>query len=250
MNLLEQSLCLLPGISPEAEIRLRRAGVVSWRQLAEEAPHHFSPAHAARIRQALPFLETALSRRLLPWFVAHLPPGHRVRALRAFPESAVFYDIETDGISRSACITCLSVWRAGRLRTFVRGRTLHRFLAAWDSSAVWVGFNSKRFDMPAIASEFGLAGLPPQIDLMDEAAHWGLRGGLKAIEAMVGFHRPAVDCACGADAVECWRRWTGARDAAALRALLRYNRQDVLSLRHLVHHLLRRSLENFRFCDN
>ncbi len=249
MNLLEQSLCLLPGISPGTEIRLRRCGIASWRQLADEAPRHFAPAHAARLRQALPFLETALARRLIPWFVAHLPPGHRVRALRAFPESAVFYDIETDGLSRSARITCLSAWRAGRLRTFVRGRTLHRFLAAWDPSAVWVGFNSKRFDMPAIASGFGLAGLPPQVDLMDEAAHWGLRGGLKAIEPMIGFHRPAVACTCGTDAVECWRRWSDARDASALRTLLRYNRLDVLSLRHLANHLLRLSLENFRLCD-
>lgn len=250
MNLLEQSLCLLPGISPEAESRLRRDGVLTCRQLADEAPRHFSPARAARIRDALPALDTALRHRLLPWFVAHLPPGHRVRALRAFPGVAAFFDIETDGLARSSHITCVSVWRAGRLRSFVRGRTLHRFLAEWTHDAIWVGFNSKRFDTPAIAAEFGLAGLPPQIDLMDEAAHWGLRGGLKAIEPLVGFSRPPSPCANGTDAISCWNDWTASDDQSALRDLLRYNRLDVLSLRHLAAHLLRLSTENLRLFDN
>lgn len=250
VNILEQSLCLLPGVSPEAEIRLRRAGVLTCRQLADEAPRHFSPARAERIRAALPALDTALRCRLLPWFVAHLPPGHRVRVLRAFPEAAAFFDIETDGFARAAHVTCISVWHAGHLRSFVRGRTLHRFLAEWTHDAIWVGFNSKRFDTPVVAAEFGLAGLPPQIDLMDEAAHWGFRGGLKAIEPLVGFFRPPSPCANGADAIEFWRAWTTSQDKSALRALLHYNRLDVLSLRHLAARILRLSTENLRLFDN
>lgn len=240
----------MPGVSPEAEIRLRHAGVLTCHQLADEAPRHFSPARAARIRDALPVLETAIRCRLLPWLVGHLPPGHRVRVLRAFPDAAAFFDIETDSLFRSSHITCISLLRSGRLRSYVRGLSLHRFLAEWTHDAIWVGFNSKRFDTPAIATEFGLAGLPPQIDLMDEAAHWGFRGGLKAIEPLVGFSRPPSPCANGADAIEFWRAWTTSQDKSALRALLHYNRLDVLSLRHLAARILRLSTENLRLFDN
>ena len=37
LTILDQSLCMLQGVSPEVEIRLRRAGVMSVAQLAAEA---------------------------------------------------------------------------------------------------------------------------------------------------------------------------------------------------------------------
>lgn len=85
---------------------------------------------------------------------------------------------------------------------------------------------------------------------MDEAAHYGFRGGLKAIEKSVGFTRSDVPCANGADAIECWRRFRECGDETVLADLLRYNRNDVLSLLHLARHLLRSSLENTLILDN
>lgn len=244
MTLLDQSLCLLDGVSPEAEIRLRRGGVLTCRQLAEEADRHFSTAHAARVCESFGQFAKADSLGLAGWFVAHLPAGHRVRALRRFAEEAVFFDIETDGLTRGARITCITTMRGGRLRTFVRGRNLDDFLEEWTSAKLLVGFSSKRFDTPVVSREFGLADLPAQIDLMDEAAHYGLRGGLKAIEKRIGFSRTNVSCSNGEDAVECWRRFRDDGDESALASLLAYNRDDVLSLRHLAQHLLVLSLEN------
>lgn len=250
MKLLRQSLCLLSGVSPEAEIRLRRAGVSSCRQLAGEAERHFSAAHAARVRESWSQGCKAAEYGLAGWFVSHLPAGHRVRAVRAFERETLFYDIETDGMGRGACVTCIATWRNGEMKTFVRGRNLEGFLGEWASAKLLVGFNSKRFDTPAVCKEFGLSGVPAQVDLMDEAAHWGLRGGLKAIERRIGFARTAVPCRNGEDAVDCWRRYRGGGDAEALRTLLAYNRDDVLSLRHLARHLLRLSLENTLILDN
>lgn len=244
MTILDQSLCLLDGVSPEAEIRLRRAGVLSCRQLAEEAGRHFSARHAERVAASFARMERASALGLADWFVARLPAGHRVRALAGFPERALFYDIETDGMGRGAAITCITTLRAGRIRTFVRGRDLDGFLDEWASAGILVGFNSKRFDTPFVLKEFGLAAPLPQIDLMDEAAHYGLRGGLKAIEKLVGFIRGNVSCEDGAEAVEVWRRYRDNADEEALTSLLAYNRDDVLSLRHLARHLLRLSLEN------
>lgn len=250
MKLLSRSLCLLSGISPEAEIRLQRAGVLTCRQLAGEAERHFSSAHATRVRESWRQGCKAAACGLAGWFVAHLPPGHRVRAVRAFGKDALFYDIETDGMGRGTCVTCITTLRDGKLRTFVRGRNLEGFLEEWAAAKLLVGFNSKRFDTPAVCREFGLSGAPAQVDLMDEAAHWGLRGGLKAIEKRIGFVRSAVPCADGADAVDCWRRFRDGGDGNALAAMLAYNRDDVLSLRHLARHLLGLSLENTLIFDN
>lgn len=250
MTILDQSLCLLDGVSPEAEIRLRRAGVLSCRQLAEEAEQHFSARHAMRIRESFAQMERAKELGLADWFVGHLPPGHRVRALREFLNKTVFYDIETDGMGRGAAITCVSTLLAGRIRTFVRGRDLDGFLEEWADAGILVGFNSKRFDTPFVIKEFGLTAPPPQIDLMDESAHYGLRGGLKAIEKNIGFTRPEISCANGADAIEFWHRFRDCGDETALLTLLAYNREDVLSLHSLAESLLRLSLENTMIFDN
>lgn len=250
MTILDQSLCLLDGVSPEAEIRLRRAGVLSCRQLAAEVGRRFSARHAMRVAASFSQMERASRLGLADWFVAHLPAGHRIRALAGFPERVLFYDIETDGTGRGAAITCVTTLRAGRIRTFVRGRDLEGFLDDWAAAGILVGFNSKRFDTPFVLKEFGLTAPPPQIDLMDEAAHYGFRGGLKTIEKNIGFVRSDISCANGADAVETWRKFCEGGDEAALAVLLRYNRDDVLSLLHLASRLLRLSLENTLILDN
>ena len=250
MNLLDQSLCLLAGVSPEAEIRLRRGGVLTCRQLAMEADHHFSARHAERVRSSWEQCRRANDLGLAGWFVSHLPAGHRVRALKDFGRDAVFFDIETDGMGRNAHISCITTCRAKTVRTFVRGRNLEDFLEEWAAAKVLVGFNSKRFDTPVVCREFGLADVPAQIDLMDEAGHYGLRGGLKAIEKRIGFSRASVPCANGEDAVACWTRYRDDGDESALAAMLAYNRDDVLSLRHLSFHLLKLSLENTLIFDN
>ncbi|MBR4616390.1 MAG: ribonuclease H-like domain-containing protein [Kiritimatiellae bacterium] len=244
MNLLDQTLCLLDGVSPEAEIRLRRSGVLTCRQLAEEAERHFSSAHAGRVKASWQALCKANELGLAGWFVAHLPAGHRVRALREFRRDAVFFDIETDGMGRDAHVTCITTWRDGNTKNFVRDKNLEGFLEEWSAAKILVGFNSKRFDTPMVCREFGLTGSPPQIDLMDEAAHYGLRGGLKAIERVVGFTRADVNCKNGEDAVECWRRYRCTGSQTELDAMLAYNRDDVLSLLHLSRRLLKFSLEN------
>ena len=248
--MLEQSLCLLSGVSPEAEIRLRRGGVLSCHQLADEASRHFSAPHAMRVRESFKQFEKAESIGLAEWFVSHLPAGHRVRALRCFEDEALYFDIETDGMARSSRITCITTIRGRCKRTFIRGRDLDGFLEEWAAAKLLVGFNSKRFDTPMVCREFGLAAVPAQIDLMDEAAHYGLRGGLKAIEKSIGFTRNTVPCADGADAVACWRRFREDGDEAALASLVAYNRDDVLSLCHLARYLLRLSLENTSILDN
>ena len=241
---MEQSLCLLSGISPSAEIHFRRIGIVTCKHLAMEAVRLFSPSRSKSVKESFLLFETASRLGFAGWFVSNLPPGHRVRAIHDFWRDVVFFDIETDGLSRASRITCVTAEKGGVQSSFVRGRNLHRFLEVLSAAKLLVGFNSKRFDMPMICKEFGLASVPAQVDLMDEAAHYGFHGGLKAVERRIGFARDSVACSNGAMAVELWRQYRESGSELHLAELLRYNRDDVRSLTVLARCLLTLSLEN------
>ncbi len=246
MTILDQSLCMLQGVSPECEIRLRRAGVMSCGQLAKEAGRHFSACHAKRIRDSYDEWLTARSNGLVDWVVNHLPIGHRVRALQEYWNDALFYDIETDGTMATSCITCISTLRNGRTRSFWRGHNLVDFLEEWAAAKILVSFNGKRFDTPIVCKAFGLSSIPAQIDLMDEARHYGYRGGLKKIEKQLGFLRKASGCEDGKDAVRLWVEYSKSHSDIPLATLLAYNKEDVAALVVLVRAILRLSLENIQ----
>ena len=249
MTLLEQSLCMMSGVSPEAECRLRRQGILTCCQLVCEAESVMSKSHAIRVRSSFAEWEVARDNELIDWMVNHLPVGHRVRALKDYWSDAVFYDIETDGTSSASCITCISTLRNGEMRTFWRGGNLPEFLSEWAKAKILVSFNGKRYDTPIVSKAFGLTTIPAQIDLMDEAAYYGYRGGLKTIEKRVGFVRKVVECCDGLDAVLLWREYERTKAEDALKTLQGYNQEDVLSLEFLARHILRLSLENMYMLD-
>ena len=249
MTILDQSLCLLDGVSPEAEIRFRRKGVLTCRQLANEAERYFSAPHAARVKASFVEMGKAESCGLADWFVNHLPAGHRVRALLSFLPDVIFYDIETDGMIVASRMTCMTTLRNGQLRTFVQGRNLVDFLEVWADTKIIVGFNSKRFDTPTVCKTFGLSSIPAQVDLMDEARHFGYRGGLKAIEKGIGFERQTPECSNGQDAIRLWAEYVATGSMEALEWLIAYNQDDVRSLWHLTLKLMCLSLESAQIDD-
>lgn len=244
MTILDQSLCMMSGVSPEAECRFHRQGILTCRQLACEAEKFMSKSHAARVRNSFAEWEVVRSSGSFDWIVNHLPVGHRVRALRDCWNGALFYDIETDGTLSASCITCISTLRNGSLRTFWRDNNLPEFLSEWTKAKILVSFNGKRFDTPIVCKSFGLTSIPAQIDLMNEFAHFGYRGGLKAIERQIGFTRKEANCANGLDAIFLWNEYKKNKSVEILETLQRYNQEDVLSLEFLARHLMRLSLEN------
>lgn len=245
-SILDQSLCMFPGISPEAEVEFRRMGVVSARQFAQSADRYLSRKKAERVREFWHRWEKALSLELVDMQLSAFPCGHRVRALFDLWRKAVFLDIETDGTTGNPLVTCITTLRDGDLKTFVRGRNLNDFLDVWKQAleGLVVSFNGKRFDVPMLQREFALSTLPPHVDLMDEAAHFGLRGGLKSIENIIGIVRPESDCRDGQDAVDFWQKYAATQSEEVLQTLISYNRYDVLALPILANVVLKKSLEN------
>ena len=213
-------------------------------QLASEAERYFSTNHAQHIRASYEEWQVARAHGLVDWEVNHLPAGHRVRALQEHWDDALFYDIETDGMMAASSITCISSLRNGQMRSFWRGHNLHDFLAEWSAAKILVSFNGKRFDTPIVCKAFGLTSIPTQIDLMNEAAHYGYRGGLKIVEKEFGFVRKEKGCADGKDAVRLWNEYFATHSEKPLSALLEYNQADVEALVTLARGILCLSLEN------
>lgn len=243
--MLTQSLCCFKGLTPESEERLWSRGCLSWRHLGFMAEREFSLRKRALLLEQLPAFDAALESRCADFFVGRLPCGHRMRILPEFREEVAYLDIETDGMGSDAVITLIGLWWRGALHTFVRGRNLADFIKVWSRLGVVATFNGARFDLPVIMREFGFTTRPPQIDLMDEARHWGLAGGLKQIERRLGIARTEEESGSGLEAVLLWDEYVRHGDGRALEKLVAYNARDVLSLPKLAHHVLRQSIQNY-----
>ena len=245
MLLTDQSLCQLDGLSPNAEVALRNQGIWTARQLAFQADNLFSPLHAARIKES--FLRFELFRKLglVDALVKSFPCGHRVRVLADYLQQAMFLDIESTGtMLNKSHITCISIYRNGVFSSFVRGNNLPDFLQEWAATKLVVTFNGKRFDIPMLLREFRFTTIPAHIDLMEEASHFGYKGGLKSIEKQIGFQRKENVGEDGQTAVYLWHNYKNDNSLDVLDKLLLYNREDVRSLTFLWRIILKCSLEN------
>lgn len=246
-RLTEQSLCQIAGITPELECKLMRSGVTSVMQLGLRCGEMFPISRAERIRTSIARYVKFRDLGMTDGIVNAFPCGHRVRVLSDRFERACFLDIETDERMR---ITCISTQMDHQSATFLRGQNLDDFLDVWQQAELVVSFNGKRFDVPIILRTFGLTRTPAQIDLMDEARHYGLTGELKQIEKEIGFQRDGSAGMNGMDAVALWHRFEHSGDEDALEVLKRYNREDVESLVVLYKWLLHMSLENRLIFDS
>ncbi len=247
MTYVDQSLCILDGISPASEISLRNRGYLTTRQLLAHADELFSSKHARSLRSDYELISKARQLNRLDVLVNHFPCGYRVRVLHDFFDEALFYDIETDGCAASSNITCISVYVNGTLMSFVRDKNLNDFVDCFHRAKLLVSFNGKRFDTPTVCRTFRLSTIPAQIDLMDESRHFGFRGGLKAIERQMGFERIHSEGVSGLDAISLWDEYMKEQDEDALEKLIAYNQEDVLSLVFLYKTILKLSTENVSF---
>jgi uncharacterized protein YprB with RNaseH-like and TPR domain len=241
---------MLKGVSPAMECSLHRRGILLQKQVAAAADTLFSPQKATLVKSSFEVIQKARSLQLIDCLVNSLPCGHRVRVLHDFFHNTAFLDIETDGMSPTAPITCISVLLNGNMTTFVRGQNLADFLELWKKSSVIVTFNGKKFDIPRIARTFHFSTIPAHIDLMDEAAHFGLRGGLKKVASSLGFQWRDDSCLNGKDAISLFRKYASSKNPELLSKLISYNQDDVSALVLLYQKLLQRSLENTIFCNS
>ena len=114
----------------------------------------------------------------------------------------------------------------------------NNLLNVLSGSEVIVTYNGNRFDLPVIKKriDLDLKSMFKSHDLMYDCWREGLYGGLKMVERKLGITRE-TEGITGKDAPILWDRYKKMGDYDALDLLLKYNRDDIISLPILEEHL-------------
>jgi hypothetical protein len=141
-----------------------------------------------------------------------------------------YLDIET---CAGGDVTVVGIYREDRgLRQLVGGEITD--IALWEALEgveTICTFNGDRFDLPILERQtrLDLRTRFRSLDLLRECRRYGLKGGLKRLEARFGIARESRGMN-GWDALRLWARYESEADEEALRQLLAYNREDVMNL--------------------
>jgi uncharacterized protein YprB with RNaseH-like and TPR domain len=230
---LENTFIGAQGVGPTTERRLWQEGVTHW---DEFDPSYVGPKTGERLAAFIERGRDSLDRGDSRFFAEALPSGERYRLYENFRDRAVFFDIETTGLSKQFDdVTCVSFYQGSETTTLVNGDDLTREAVAerFDAPLI-VSFNGASFDVPFLEQSYDLSIDAPHMDLMHVCRGIGLTGGLKSIEKEIGLERDRPDIS-GRDAVRLWREHERGVDGS-LDTLVSYNREDTVNLQTLADH--------------
>jgi len=152
-------------------------------------------------------------------------------------KNRLYLDVETD-FSGRVCVIGIARSKTEFFQLYgedVISQNLERIVCKGE---VIVTFNGDRFDLPIIKRQLhiDLKTSHTNVDLCKIKRKMGIKGGLKDLERIFGIRRKTFKLS-GKDAPFLWERYVGFGDRSALHLLLEYNREDVISLIDLEHHL-------------
>ena len=223
----------LPGIGPATERELWDSGVLTWDDFLGTS---ILPGRAYSQQTRLNSILAECGQRYRDvdsgYFVRTIPLRESWRMYADFRANTAFLDIETTGLSPDrSIITLVGILDSHGYHAFIHGQNLTDLREAIEKYDLIVTYNGVSFDLPFIEHHFGsLFRNTPHVDVMFPLHRLGLKGGLKSVERRLQVGRPTeLSSLNGHDAVRMWRMWT-AGDDGALKTLVRYNAEDVLSL--------------------
>ena len=245
--MLNNTFIHIPRIGAVTERKLWNHGIHTWEDFlnARSLPGKTRSAQAFA-RPILDECAVRLANMDARYFSQTIPRRESWRMYADFRSSAAFLDIETTGMSRhSSIITLVGILDTDGYHAYVYDQNLSDLREALEKYDLIVTYNGASFDLPFIKNSFGsVFRHKAHIDLRHVLARLGLKGGLKSIEMQMGVGRPSELAQLGGyDAVRMWRMWTRGNDGA-LRTLIRYNAEDVLSLPKLAEIAYRRLSES------
>ena len=177
-----------------------------------------------------------------------LPQPEMWRLYEFFREDAVFLDIETTGLSKNSDdITVFGLYDGINTKTMIKGINLDYSLLKKELQKykLIVTFNGASFDLPFIEKRYpGLLPNIPNFDVLAITRRLGMKGGLKNIEKELTIKRSQlVDRFCGGDALTLWRMYKATGDEHYLNLLVEYNEYDIINLKIVAEHCVRRMKE-------
>lgn len=229
---------ILPSVGAKKERAIWEDGVRTWDDfLSADSVRTMKPEAKQRgdsvLTQASELLDDGDA-----WTLADmLPKGEAWRLYRRFRDDAAYLDIETDGLSRDALVTVVTVHRPKDTVTLTEGIDLspEALAQALDGAKLLVSFNGSCFDVPVLRNSFPEVDWDiPQFDLRFASRKVGYRGGLKPLEIELGITRSEeIEGVDGADAVRLWKMWERHGDRDSLDILTEYNRADTVNLERI-----------------
>ena len=236
--MIEHTFQMLPSVGAKKERALWESDILTWDDfLSAESIGCVKPTLKERsdpiIMQASELLKEEDAFSLADIF----PKSEHWRLFNHFRDDAAYLDIETDGLSRDALVTVVTVHRKDGTYTLTEGFDLESdsLSKALEGCKMLVTFNGSCFDVPVLRNSFPEVDLDiPQYDLRFASRKVGFKGGLKPLEIELGIHRSEdildVD---GAMAVHLWHQWKRHGDEDALNILQEYNRADTVNLEYI-----------------
>ena len=236
--MIEHTFQILPSVGAKKEMVLWESGILDWDDfLSADSIGCVRPAAKEQadpiIMQAEELLKEGDARGLSDV----IPKKEHWRMYDRFRDDAAYLDIETDGLSRDAMVTVVTVHRKDRTYTLTEGFDLgpETLSEALEGAKMLVTFNGSCFDIPVLKNSFPTVDLDiPQYDLRFASRKVGFRGGLKPLEIERGIHRDEdIEGVDGAMAVHLWHQWKRHSDEDALNILQEYNRADTVNLEYI-----------------
>ncbi len=223
----------LPGIGVATERGLWNEGILTWKDfLSARVLPSMVRSRRPALRSIVAECEQHLENVNSAYFAQTLPGRESWRMYADFRANAAFLDIETTGLSpHNSIVTLVGILDTQGYQAFIHGQNLSDLPRVIKGYDLIVTYNGGSFDLPFIQHYFGpIFSHTPHIDLRFPLHRLGLKGGLKSIEKQLHVQRPTeLSSLDGYDAVRMWRMWTRGNEGA-LKTLVRYNAEDVLSL--------------------
>jgi uncharacterized protein YprB with RNaseH-like and TPR domain/predicted nuclease with RNAse H fold/dephospho-CoA kinase len=250
--MLRHTFCHLPGISLKKELNFWRSGVTNWDDLEYAVVPQLSLFD--RSRQSKLLAEIDLSRKAFEdrdasFFASRLPRPEHYRIACSLPESMLFLDIETTGLSRYYdYITLIGVSKGAQYKVFLRGSAESELFEWLRQSSVIVTFNGSLFDLPFLVQQYPSIPIPSaHIDLRFLARRAGYSGGQKDLEAKLRIRRPTdIADMKGEAAPILWHRFRRG-DSEALRRLIEYNHADIEGMKRIIEFVIHRLVKKANF---
>lgn len=170
------------------------------------------------------------------YFADILPNSEMWRLYDFFKEDAVFFDIETTGLSSYADVTLFGLFDGIETKTMIRNISwnLDALKKEFQKYKMIVTYNGTSFDLPFVRKRYPdlIPENIPHFDLRFACQRLGLTGGLKGVEKALGIkRRKLVDGLDGGDALRLWKMYKATGDEHYINLLVEYNEEDIINLK-------------------
>ena len=226
----------LRGVGQKTEKVLWEKGVLTWEDYELIFQRQSTLFSEIPINAPLAQSKLAYDKGDMDFFAETLPSAEYYRVALEFPQSVLFLDIETTGLSLYYDVISIVGWSLDKnYGVYINGQDDDRLREALGSAKLIVTFNGTLFDIKFLRKHFKKLSIPAiHLDLRFFAKRVGLSGGQKAIEKQIGFHRESdVEGMLGEAAPILWHQYRRG-DQTAMKRLIEYNHADIEGMKWIL----------------